>query len=114
MPEASDCYGSPLPGRDGQHCSVADSRPNGMERVESQAKAFGVEYGICQQVIEIDEHRTQHEQPGLLPVVLPEQPGEDEWSHEVKRIVEGVPEGIECEFQYDRESSLGAISQWLG
>jgi len=38
-----------------------------MQRMKSNTAAIGIEKGICKQVIEIDEHRRQHDERGALP-----------------------------------------------
>jgi hypothetical protein len=55
--------------------------------MKSYAASSFRKYGICQQVIHIDEHSSHHNEPGLLPVVSEKNPGNEPGCNKMKSVV---------------------------
>jgi hypothetical protein len=54
-----------------------------VQRVKPDAASSGIENRIGQEMIEIDKHGTHHDEPGVPPMLFPEQPRKYEWHREV-------------------------------
>ncbi len=59
-----------------------------MERMEPDATPVGIEYGISQQVIDVDDHGRHHDEPARQPLVPECQPGNSAGDGKVKKDVQ--------------------------
>lgn len=59
--------------QEGEHCVPGDCR-GGVQRMKSDTAAAGVVNGIGEKVIEVDEHRAEHDEPGTAPARAKEEP----------------------------------------
>lgn len=50
-------------------------------------------------MVEIDQHRTQHQEARLPPILLPEQASQEEWDGKMKCVMDDVPEDVRCDIQ---------------
>lgn len=53
---------------------IPGDRRSGVKWMKSNAAAVGVIYRIGEQMIEVDEHRGHHEEPGSPPLFTKEKP----------------------------------------
>lgn len=60
--------------------------------MKADTAAVRIVDGVGEEVIEIDEHGSQHDQSCFAPVFFPEQSGEQKGDYEVKPIVDDVSE----------------------
>jgi hypothetical protein len=51
--------------------------------MKADTAAIRIKNGICQKMIEIDEHSAQHYQTRITPIFSPEQPGKNEWQQKM-------------------------------
>ncbi len=71
---------------------VAGDCVAGMQRVVADTAATRIEDGCGQQVVQVDQHGSQHDEPGALPPVAEEEPGDEPRNEEVEGVVD---EGLE-------------------
>jgi hypothetical protein len=75
--------------------------------MESDAASVRIEHGICEYVIDVDQHRAQHDQSGLPPMFLPEQPAEQERDQKVERPMNDRSEKLDFHYASRRAANLG-------
>lgn len=70
-----------------KHNSVNGNRIIRMKRMKSYAASVGIKYRVSQQMIQIDQHGSNHDQPGLFPFIPKEDPCQDSRKQKVHGIM---------------------------
>ena len=73
------------------HHSVESNGRIGVERMETDAHAVWVENGRRQEMVEVDDHRGQHDEAGCLASAAREKKAEKERSQEVEAVMNKKP-----------------------
>jgi hypothetical protein len=74
-------------GKEKQHDIRPDGIP-GMQRMVTDAATPRIENGISQQMVQVDQHGGDHEQPGPLPVSAKKPPGDQTGEKKVQAVVD--------------------------
>jgi len=59
-----------------------------MERVKPDAAPVGIENGVGQQVIDVDDHGRHHDEPARQPLIPESQPGNSAGDDKMKKDVQ--------------------------
>lgn len=99
MPQASYGHCAPLPRRNHQKDTIHNPGPQCMEWVKTNAASIGVKNRISPKMVQIDEHRGHHNEPGFPPMLLPDEPRKRKWHQQVKYVMDNISQKIDIAVQ---------------
>lgn len=72
--------------------------------MEPYAATAGIKNRVRQQMVQIDEHRAQHNDPSLPPILFPEHLPENKRHYQVKCVVDDMSKDVDNNFHNTSDS----------